>query len=234
VHLRAKLCLLCSRGHPEPRERAGSAAPHLVQRDVVDQPAVARGVEVVGVHLSHSPPSHQTSAGPCSRRALTVSLIRSPLMWHLRSPLVWHLAIRQTGGSVCRHRQGGEPGRARTEQPFCAAGTANGPMPAMTSTTTWPGRNSSTRRLCSASRREFQYTCARARGAGPARAPVTAALCPPRVSEHAVLSLRSLLEVDPMGYACIQNPSAREPFRSGRTHARVQSRCTLATTWPTR
>lgn len=46
----------------------------------------------------------------------------------------------------------------QTVQPFCAAGMANGPMPAIMSTTTCPALKVSTRRLCSCSSREFQYT----------------------------------------------------------------------------
>jgi hypothetical protein len=45
-----------------------------------------------------------------------------------------------------------------TLQPRCAAGTAKGPMPAMTSNTTSVGLKVCTRRRCSCSSREFQYT----------------------------------------------------------------------------
>lgn len=48
---------------------------------------------------------------------------------------------------------------AYTVQPALAAGTTNGPTPAMTSAITCPrSKCSSTRRLCSYSRREFQKT----------------------------------------------------------------------------
>ena len=48
----------------------------------------------------------------------------------------------------------------RTVQHRCAAGTAKGPMPAMTSQTTSPSWKVSTSLLCSCSSLEFQYTCA--------------------------------------------------------------------------
>lgn len=45
-----------------------------------------------------------------------------------------------------------------TLQPFLAAGTANGPTPAMTSTMTSSGSREAMMRSCSECRREFQYT----------------------------------------------------------------------------
>ena len=69
----------------------------------------------------------------------------STLFWRaLCTRLAWHAGLRSL---------------ARTQHPFLAAGTAKGPTPAMTSETTWNGRNWSMRRPCSVCRRLFQYTC---------------------------------------------------------------------------
>ena len=51
---------------------------------------------------------------------------------------------------------------AQTLQPRCAAGMAKGPIPAITSRMTSLGLKVPTRRVCSCSSREFQYTCSRA------------------------------------------------------------------------
>jgi hypothetical protein len=58
----------------------------------------------------------------------------------------------------CTHSRQSMHGTRLTLHPFCAAGTAKGPIPAIASIITSPSPSSPTRRVCSFSRREFQYT----------------------------------------------------------------------------